>query len=339
VPVRTDRAFADDPLPWARAWHRAALADGGFWRSGAGARGPGAHFRTSVHVGSVFVRAIARLVGELDAELDHPERLDVVDLGAGGGELLTALLDELDPGLRRRLEPVAIDVRPRPVGLDERIAWLTGEVPDVVPDDVHGLLLAHEMLDELPVDVVEVDDGGRVRLVLVDALGTETLGPELDAADDLAWLARWWPVHEPGARAEVGRRRDDAWRRCVARLSRGTALAIDYGHLREARVAGRHKAGTLTAYRDGRQVHAVPDGTRNLTAHVAVDSVAAAVGGHVTTQRAALRALGVSAALPAATLAAHDPSAYADALQQASDAAELLDPSGLGAFAWIRLDR
>jgi SAM-dependent MidA family methyltransferase len=326
-------------LPWAHAWRRAALSDGGFWRSGAGARGPAAHFRTSVHVGSVFVRAIARLVGELDVALDHPERLHVVDLGAGGGELLTALLEELDPGLRRRLEPVAIDVRPRPVGLDEQIAWVRGEVPDVVPDDVHGLLLAHELLDELPVDVVEVDDDGRVRFVLVDALGAEALGPVLADVDDLEWLARWWPVHTPGARAEVGRRRDDAWQRCVARLARGTAIAIDYGNLREARAAGRHEAGTLTAYRDGRQVTAVPDGTRNLTAHVAVDSVAAAVGGRVTTQREALRALGVSAALPAATLAAHDPSAYADALQAASDSAELLDPSGLGAFAWIRLDR
>ena len=47
----------------------------------------------------------------------------------------------------------------------------------------------------------------------------------------------------------------------------------------------------------------------------------------------------VSATLPASSLAAHDPSAYADALQAASDSAELLDPSGLGAFVWVRVDR
>ena len=57
------------------------------------------------------------------------------------------------------------------------------------------------------------------------------------------------------------------------------------------------------------------------------------------TQRESLRSLGFSATLPTSSLAAHDPSAYADALQATSDAAELLDPSGLGAFVWVRVDR
>jgi SAM-dependent MidA family methyltransferase len=339
VPVGTDPAFADGPLPWARAWHLAAHGDTGFWSSGSGTDGPATHFRTSAHVGTVLARALAVLLNDVDARLGHPQRLDVVDLGAGRGELLTTLLDAVDPELRRRLAPVAIDVLARPADLDERVTWVTGEVPDAVPADVHGLLLAHELLDEVPLDVVQVDDEGRVRLVLVDADGTETLGPVADDADDLAWLAAWWPVVEPGDRAELGRPRDDVWARCVARLVRGTALAVDYGHTRDERVAGRYDGGTLSAYRDGRQVEPVPDGRANLTAHVALDSVAAAVGGRPTAQRAALRALGIRAAVPASPLAAHEPSAYADALQDASDAAELLDPSGLGAFVWVRVDR
>jgi SAM-dependent MidA family methyltransferase len=278
-------------------------------------------------------------VHDVDTRLGHPQQLDVVDLGAGRGEVLSALLDAADPELLRRLAPVAIDVRARPADLDRRITWVTGEAPDAVPHDLHGLLLAHELLDEVPLDVVEVDDDGRVRLVLVDADGLESLGPDLDDADDLAWLAAWWPVDEPGTRAEIGRPRDDLWARCVERLARGTALAVDYAHTRAERDSGRYDRGTLSAYRDGRQVVPVPDGSANLTAHVAVDSVALAVGGELTTQREALRALGIDAELPASSLAEHDPSAYADALQAASDAAELLDPSGLGAFVWLRLDR
>ena len=339
MPVRTDRAFADGPLPWSLAWHAAAHGGTGFWTTGPGTDGPAAHFRTAAHAGTALGRALSVLVRDVDTRLGHPDRLDVVDLGAGHGELLTALLRHVDDDLRPRLRPVAIDVRPRPAGLDERIAWITGSVPEAVPNDVHGLLLAHELLDEIPLDVVEVDDDGRVRLVLVDADGSETLGPLLEDVDDLAWLAAWWPVDEPGTRAEIGRTRDDVWAACVARLARGTAVAVDYGHTRDERDAGRYDHGTLTAYRDGRQVAPVPDGTANLTAHVAADSVARASGGALRTQRESLHALGFSAALPESSLAAHDPSAYADALQAASDAAELLDPSGLGAFAWVRVDR
>ncbi|MDP9498141.1 MAG: hypothetical protein M3P46_10915, partial [Actinomycetota bacterium] len=50
------------------------------------------------------------------------------------------------------------------------------------------------------------------------------------------------------------------------------------------------------------------------------------------TQRAALRALGVSGALPAY---GDDPAAYARALQDASAAGVLLDPRGLGGFSWL----
>ena len=51
----------------------------------------------------------------------------------------------------------------------------------------------------------------------------------------------------PGARAEVGSARDLAWSGLTAALASGTALAVDYGHRREQRLAGRYDAGTLTA--------------------------------------------------------------------------------------------
>ena len=351
MPVRRDLSPADAPLPWRHAWQRAATGPAGFWRTGPGAeRGPAAHFTTSAHVGGVLATAVAGILRETDRRLGQPDRIDVVDVGAGRGELLAALLEAVDPELRDRLRPLAVDVLPRPAGLDERVGWTHGPAPAALPTGIHGLLLAHEWLDEVPLDVVEVDDDGRVRLVLVDADGTETLGPPLDDAPGWAaagrdagaatgWLRRWWPVADPGARAEIGHERDVCWRTCVDRLAAGTALAIDYGHTRAQRVAGRYAAGTLTAYRDGRLAAARPDGTVDLTAHVAVDSLADAVGGTVTSQRDALLALGTRATLPSAALAVREPAAYADALVAASHAAELLDPSGLGSFSWVRVDR
>jgi len=244
-------------------------------------------------------------------------------------------------------------VHPAPDDLDPRVVWVVGAAPDAVPRGIRGLVVANEWLDDVPLDVVQLDDDLTPRLVLVTRDGTETLGPRLD--DDEAWAARgldavrardwverWWPLTPeasayPGDRAEIGVTRDDAWREVVARVDAGTALAIDYGHHRE-----QHRRASLTGYRLAGRVSApVPDGSINLTAHVAVDSVAEAVGVRkaIRRQRESLQALGVSATLPASSLAAHDPSAYADALQAASDSAELLDPSGLGAFVWVRVDR
>jgi hypothetical protein len=75
----------------------------------------------------------------------------------------------------------------------------------------------------------------------------------------------------------------------------------------------------------------VPDGSCDLTAHVAMDSLP----GLRLTQRAALRALGVDGARPPLTLAAADPAGYVRALAAASQAAELLAPASLGAFTWL----
>ncbi|NEB62462.1 hypothetical protein G3I61_22765, partial [Streptomyces diastaticus] len=52
-------------------------------------------------------------------------------------------------------------------------------------------------------------------------------------------------------------------------------------------------------------------------------------------QREALRALGVTGARPPLALASTDPARYVRALADASQAAELTAPGGLGDFVWL----
>jgi SAM-dependent MidA family methyltransferase len=182
----------------------------------------------------------------------------------------------------------------------------------------------------VPLDVADLDDAGRMRKVLVDpATGAETLGQRIDPADEF-WLRRWWP--EPG-RVEIGWPRDTAWADAVHRVRRGCALAVDYGHVR----AERPRFGTLTGFRGGRQVPPVPDGSCDVTAHVAMDAAAAAAGTayRLIGQREALRALGVDGARPPLDLARTDPAAYLRALSAAGAAAELTEPAGLGGHWWL----
>jgi SAM-dependent MidA family methyltransferase len=166
--------------------------------------------------------------------------------------------------------------------------------------------------------------------------GEERLG-DPPCAEDLAWLERWWPLTQIGARAEVGRPRDEAWASVLRRVVGGMAVAVDYAH----RCGSRPVLGTLTGYRDGLVVSPVPDGSCDITAHVALDACAAAgisagAGESVlTTQREALRALGIRGERPPIDLAHTDPRGYVTSLRRASEEGELLARDGLGGFGWL----
>jgi SAM-dependent MidA family methyltransferase len=308
---------------WRAAMEIALYGPGGFFVRPAS--GPGDHFRTSAHASGAFVAAVLRLLDGVDVALGRPATVDLVDVGAGRGELLAGVLAAAPAALRSRLRPVAVERAPRPAGLPPEIAWEAA-----LPASVAGLLTATEWLDNVPLDVAE---SGRY-LVVDAATGAEAVDIPVDDAD-AAWLRRWWPT---GPRREIGRPRDEAWAAAVGSLTRGLALCVDYGHLRSTRPVG----GTLTGFRSGRQVAPVPDGSCDVTAHVAVDAVAAAgsaaAGGlpyALLTQREALRALGASAARPPLSLASTDPAAYVRALAAASAVGELTDAAGLGGHWWL----
>lgn len=304
-----------------RAWHDSLYGPAGFYRSAA----PAAHFRTSVHTGPAFASALARLARGCGLTR-------LVDVGSGRGELLLSLAD-VDPGLAL----TGVDVVPRPARLPAGAAWLPSPGGATLPDlgdAAHGaLVVANEWLDDVPCPVLEVDEQGALRVVSAD--GSRHHGGDPDEAD-LDWVRRWWPLRdaEPGDRVEVGRSRDLAWRGLAEQCPGSVLLAVDYAHQRADRPAG----GTLCGYRSGVATEPIPHGDRDLTAHVALDSVAAAVPARqsvLTTQRAALRALDVTGATPPHALSRTDPAAYLRGLVAAGEAGELLDPHGLGGFGWL----
>jgi len=278
---------------------------------------PAGHFRTSVHASPLFAGALGRLLTRVDAALGHPPVLDVVDVGAGRGELLAALAALTD--LDGRLRLTGVELASRPSDLPASISWRA-----TPPERITGVLVATEWLDNVPVDLAALDDSGVARYLLTDgALGDRV------STEDGSWLDRWWPL-ESGHVAEIGATRDAAWQAAVSTVERGLALCVDYGHLRPDRPV----LGTLAGFRNGRQVPPVPDGGGDLTAHVAVDALAGPRS-TVLRQRDALHALGVSGARPPLSLASTDPAAYVRALAAAGAAAELTDPAGLGGHFWV----
>jgi SAM-dependent MidA family methyltransferase len=305
-------------VAWPQAWQEALYGAAGFYRS---ADGPAAHFTTATHssLGAALARAVL-------AFADREGRGHIVDLGCGRGELL-ACLRELDPAVRL----TGVEVVGRPAELDPSIEWLESPGGADLPDrwgplrDV--LVFAHEWLDVLPCEIAEVDIAGVLRRRLVDPeTGEEAWGAPLDGAD-AAWAQTQWPPEGPGHRVEVGRTRDEAWAGLLARLERGTAVAVDYGHRR----GGRPAHGTLTAYRHGIVVAPVPDGTRDLTAHVAMDSLD---HDELVDQRTMLRSLGVVGHHPEPEVATTSPADYLRALTASSAATALTARGSFGDFLW-----
>src|SRR6185503_6162076 len=89
--------------------------------------------------------------------------------------------------------------------------------------------------------------------VEVDETGAERTGERVDPPDQV-WLDHWWPLVDEGERAEIGVARDAAWCQAVAKIDRGLALCVDYAHQRADREAGLVSTGTLTGFKEGRQV-------------------------------------------------------------------------------------
>ncbi|MFI2436501.1 SAM-dependent methyltransferase [Streptomyces sp. NPDC018693] len=320
------RSDGDTWRGWRAAAQDALYGPDGFYRR---PEGPAGHFRTSVHASPLFAGAVARLLCRVDEALGRPGTLDFVDMAAGRGELVTGVLAALPGEVGARTRAYAVEIADRPPGLPDAVTWQPEPPPGIT-----GLLFANEWLDNVPVDVAEVDDTGIARLVLVRDDGTERLGDPVDGAD-ARWLDRWWPLPaQEGARAEIGRPRDAAWARAVSCLARGLAVAVDYAHTADT----RPPFGTLTGFREGRETAPVPDGSCDITAHVALDACARAqpeTSALLLTQRAALHALHLTGARPPLALASTDPAAYVRALASAGEAAELTAPGGLGDFGWL----
>ena len=182
--------------------------------------------------------------GEVDAALGQPARLDLVDIGAGQGELLSQVLAAAGagrwPGGSSRTRP---KLAPRPPGLDRADPLGAGPATGDHRAGHRQRVAGQRAAATWP----NWARTGRGWCWWTPATGAERSGPAVGPAD-LAWLRRWWPLRHLGDRAELGRPRCAAWAGVVGWLDHGVAVAADYGHRR----ASRPPSARWPGYRDGR---------------------------------------------------------------------------------------
>lgn len=343
-----ERISRDGPLPFG-AFMQLALYHPrlGYYSRGRERTGWRGHFLTSPELDPAYGELWARAFAKVWFACGSPPSFEVVEVGPGEGGFAHAVLSSAGgafaAALRYRLvERVpAVAERQRERLSAFEVSW-SASITEV-PAAEHGVVFANEVLDNLPVHLVERRDGRILEVCVVSSGGrlAETLrppaGPELED-----WLARAGAEVREGHRFEVAMAAESFVRRCAAAVGTGALVFVDYG-ADSAGLAERPR-GTLVAYGAGGpsdDVLARP-GEQDVTAHAnwtIVRTVCAELGWDVTgplPQRDLLLDLGARD-LDAELRRLHSEAAAerrgaeaVRALSRRSALGALLDPGGLG---------
>lgn len=283
----------------------------GFYSSGRGvAGGRSGDFITSPEVGPLFGAVLAQALDRWWIEAGRPDRFPVIDLGSGPGGLLRAL--ELAAPLCAQAWTL--------IGVDRA----TG---DELPDLAGAVVIANELLDNVPFDIGIRTVAGDHLMTVSDVETDPVIGWERCAPIPVGDVPndQPFPVLERAARL-VGD--------LLARVPR-RVIAFDYGVATTAELAER--GGWLRTYRR----HERSDdpfrepGQWDITTDLAVDQLPTPQ--LQRTQAAALRDHGIDDLVEEGRVYWHQHAGVADlaAMRMRSrvrEAEALLDPSGLGGF-------
>lgn len=318
----------------------------GYYSGGSQKFGQDGDFVTAPGLSPLFAQTLARQV----AQVVEQTAGNVLELGAGSGQLAVGLLQELEQlgKLPERYLILEVSAHLRseqqrnlaaslPPELLNRVAWL-----DALPERFNGLVLGNEVLDALPVHVIKTSNGRAAELGVV--LSNEDLiwcerplldKQLLDLVSGLELPPDYLTEVCPAAAGLITSLGD--------MLQQGVVLLLDYGFPRYEYYHPQRDQGTLMChYRH--HAHGDPfyyPGLQDITAHVDFSQVAQ------SGQAAGLQLLGycgqaqflincgITTVL--ARTSPHDPVAYAPL---AAAAQKLLSPAEMGElFKVIALGR
>lgn len=362
-----DRIHRHGPLPFS-AVVEAALYDpaAGFFSSGAGAPGRRGDFITAPEVGPLFGAVLARALDSWWDELGQPDPFVVVDAGAGPGTLAVSLLaasPRCAPALHLVLVERSSVLRSRHgdhLALAPPATSLgvpgAGDGPIVVSlEDLPaatftGVVIANELLDNLPFDLLTKTDEGwaEVRVGLAPGSGEDEADePELVqhvvAAADAAIGAgeRFAPDATVGATIPWQQNAAEWIRQALGLIERGRLVVIDYAVAHTAELAHRPIEEWLRTYRShdraGDPLSGL--GTADITVEVCLDQAGYLVGppSSVLDQASFLQEHGIAELVEEGRQIWKERAHLGDLAairgrSRITEAEALLDPAGLGGF-------
>ena len=324
--------------------------DGGFYMRGGRAGGRSGHFLTAPEVGPLFGAVLARALDEWWAQLDEPAPFTVIDWGAGPGTLARSVMAAEPRCLSEgALEWIALERSPaqRALHPDHPAVRSAARLSDVLPQPAPvGVVVANELLDNLPFDIVRRTAGGweELRVAVGGASGRRRFSLVGEPAP--AALVEGLPEVAVGARIPVQRAARDWVAGAHQALGAGWIVALDYGADTRTLAdqtdpsddpgAGLGWLRTHRHHQGGSSWLAEP-GSCDIAADVALDQVQADHRADVCSQAEFLRDHGIEDLVTEGRATWDDRAAVGDleamtARSRTSEAETLLDPAGMGGF-------
>jgi SAM-dependent MidA family methyltransferase len=257
----------------------------GYYAGGSTKLGAEGDFVTAPEISELFGRTLAHQVSEVLRQ----SAFTVTEFGAGSGRLAGQLLAELNrldlPAVRYRIVEVSANLRARQeihlrqAAPDwfEQIEWL-----DRLPDDLSGVLIANEVLDAMPVELVtKSEEGWRVRGVSQDAMGQFAFADRPPSAQLASSIEAYIPqpsLLSPGYTTELGLIAQGFVATVCERIRAGAFFLVDYGFPRhEFYHPQRHEGTLMSHYRHFAHSQVLERvGLQDVTAHVDFSAIAAA---------------------------------------------------------------
>ena len=234
-------------IPFSRFMALALYAPGlGYYASGREIVGrmpsSGSDFVTAPELSPLFGRALAR---QLAQALDVSGSDEIWEFGAGGGALAAELLAALGERVHRySIVELSAPLRERQRGatraFGDRVRWL-----DVLPESMTGVVVANEVLDAMPVDLLHFD-------------GEQWLarGVARRPGGGFAWADRPTTARPPveagfaaGSTTELHTQAQAFVATLADRLARGAIFLVDYGFPEDEYYHPQRSGGTLMCHR------------------------------------------------------------------------------------------
>lgn len=323
--------MAEQPVPFDEFMREALYGASGFYtRPDGGHAGRRGDFLTSPEVGPLFGAVIAKYLDAEWARIGRPDKFTVVDAGAGPGTLARSVT-AARPECADALDYVAVEVsssqRTRhPDGVTSQAAMPT--------DPLDGVIIANELLDNLPFRLAVFDSGWREAYVVTDGAGQpgETLSAPFDPPP-----AQLLPNATLGARVPLVEQASAFVEGARQLLRSGSLLVLDYGVPLTAELAQRPWREWLRTYRGNQRGdhYLVEPGSQDITTDIPFDQLPEADA--IRTQAQFLHRWGIDELVDEGKRVweaqAARPGLEAMKMRsRISEAEALLDPGGLGNF-------
>lgn len=208
-------------------------------------------FSTSATLSPALGEAIARWAESERVHLGLTSRWDLIEVGAGSGEMAGAILQSLGWWKRRQVryhivevsEPLQVAQQKR---LQNRALWHPAISAALQACQGRAIIFSNELVDAFPCRLIEkTADGWSEIGVTSDGASFREQPRPIDASEIPASLQG--QPFAPGQRAEIHRTYHQWLAECARELACGTLLTLDYGGA-PAEIYHRRPGGTLRGY-------------------------------------------------------------------------------------------